>query len=439
MNIDDLDDDVTAPREGVIECKCIKITQPIGTFYVGVLSAEDLIEISFSDTREYKEERLVESISGIQRPLKRSRVEELSRYVNTFDASFPTAVILSMRSEDAKFDAKTSTMRIARGRDVARVLDGQHRIAGLRAFRAEDDTVFEVNVTIFVDMEMESQALLFSTINLKQTQVDNSLVFVLFEYAKRRSPQRTCHTIARVLNDDEDGPFYRRVMLLGTATGLPSESLTQAAFVKPLLALISIDPDTDRDRLRRGKDVLIDEAQIRTKKMVFRKLFAAEEDDQIADVLSDYFSAVQARWPGAWNLRQKGLILNRTTGYRALMRFLPLTIFHLHTSTPSFEQFEEIFAKVRLVDEDFSPDNYKPGSSGEASLLRRLIANTGIGENAAWKPDRIDPDSPAGMRRWASELGITERRLAGLVEKHGSNPEEVRRALANYQAKDSVE
>ncbi len=27
-----------------------------------------------------------------------------------------------------------------------------------------------------------------------------------------------------------------------------------------------------------------------------------------------------------WNVKQKGLILNRTTGYRALMQFLPLVI-----------------------------------------------------------------------------------------------------------------
>jgi DGQHR domain-containing protein len=380
--MDDADEEEgTGIGPNPILCRCLEITQPIGTFYVGVLDSRELQEIVKFDIREYKELRLVESISGIERPLKRARVLELSKYVNMLDASFPTGIILAMSSRNARFKESTRTLEIARKPDVARVLDGQHRIWGLKEFRGQK---FEVNVTVFVDMEMEEQALLFSTINLKQTPVEGSLVYDLYEYAKSRSPQRTCHTIARVLNKD-DGPFRNRIMILGHATGQREESLTQAAFVKPLLALISADPAQDRDDLKRGRPLSLTGPEKRTRRLVFRQLFIEERDDEIADVLSDYFGAVQRRWREAWDIRAKGLILNRTTGYRALMRFLPFVIFHLKTQEPTSEQLQEVFEKVTLKWDEFTPETFKPGTGGEAALLRRLMANTGINESEPWK------------------------------------------------------
>ena len=258
---------------------------------------------------------------------------------------------------------------------------------GLKEFAGEK---FEINVTMFVDMEMEEQALLFSTINLKQTPVEGSLVFDLYEYAKSRSPQRTCHTIARVLNKD-DGPFHNRVMILGRAIGLREESLTQAAFVKPLLALISADPDQDRDDLKRGRRLSVTGPEKRTKRLVFRQMFIEERDDEIADVLSNYFTAVRHKWRDAWDVRTRGLVLNRTTGYRALMRFLPYVIFSLKTEKPTLEQFQAVFEKVALRWDEFTPENFKPGTSGETALLHRLMANAGISESEAWKGMSTSP------------------------------------------------
>jgi hypothetical protein len=68
---------------------------------------------------------------------------------------------------------------------------------------------------------------------------------------------------------------------------------------------------------------------IRTRKLIFRNMFIREEDANIAKVLWNYFTAVALRWPIAWNQKQRGLILNRTTGYRALMQFLPIVILSL--------------------------------------------------------------------------------------------------------------
>jgi hypothetical protein len=85
-------------------------------------------------------------------------------------------------------------------------------------------------------------------------------------------------------------------------------------------------------------------------------------------------------------LRQKGLVLNRTTGYRALMRFLPFTLFSFGLDrVPPSAWFDELFKAVNLADKEFNPDNFKPGTSGESALLRQLMASTKIPENVAWK------------------------------------------------------
>ena len=58
-------------------------------------------------------------------------------------------------------------MRIANEEDVAKIIDGQHRIAGLEAFDKNGDS-FQMIATIFVDMDMEDQAMVFATINLSR-------------------------------------------------------------------------------------------------------------------------------------------------------------------------------------------------------------------------------------------------------------------------------
>jgi len=365
---------------------CIEISQPIGNFYIGVMDSHDLVRISFADRRRIEQdEREVEVVSGLQRPLSMKRVKELQQYVTNIDASFPTAIILAITSENAAFDPKTKTMRVRDDANVAKIIDGQHRIEGLLGYQQPEK--FQLNVTLFVDMDMEDQAIVFSTINLKQTPVGKSLVVDLFDYAKTRSPQKTAHNVARLLTSREQSPFYQKIMILGTATGKASETLTQAGFVDPLIKYISWDPMSDRDQLKRGKKLpFATPAEIRVRKVIFRNLFIEERDAEIAKIMWNYFKGVEQRWPEAWGPRKTGLVLNRTTGYRALMRFLPLAYLTLGRDTViPVAEFKSIFDKVKLKDEDFTPEEFKPGSSGQSQLFKKLVGDTKIDEHAVWR------------------------------------------------------
>src|ERR1700676_1519049 len=82
----------------------LKVRQPIGEFFVGVLDSRRLCEITHFDIRRILHEREFETYLGIQRPLNEDRVEEIEQYVQTIDACFPTAVILSVSGNCAKYD-----------------------------------------------------------------------------------------------------------------------------------------------------------------------------------------------------------------------------------------------------------------------------------------------------------------------------------------------
>ena len=262
---------------------------------------------------------------------------------------------------------------------IARVLDGQHRIEGLKSLRG-GHLDFEVNISVFIDMDIESQAYLFSVVNLAQTKVNKSLVYDLFEFSRARSPQKSAHQIAVALDRDPKSAFFKRIKRLGVATrGRFTETLTQATFVQALLPYISKDPVEDRDLFLRGKSPHpADAAELKI--TIFRNMFLEEKELEIADIIFNYFAAVREKWPNAWESGGYGVILNKTNGFKALMRLLrPL---YLHLARPGdvvqMGSFLTMLKKSKLQDSDLNTDNFKPGTSGEMALFRSLHNDLGL-------------------------------------------------------------
>lgn len=364
---------------GKMQFPCIEVVQPIGTFYIASIPCEILCAITYSDVRRIEGERKFESYLGIQRKLDPMRVRKIRDYVNTIDASFPSGIIIAVDSRCATFDPQSKTMTLdpydgddekISMQQIAKVLDGQHRIEGLRGYKGE----FQLNVSIFIDADIAQQAYLFSTVNLAQTKVNKSLAYDLFDLANVRSPQKLCHTIAVTLNRLPESPLYERIKRLGTATpGCFTETITQATFVTALMSYVSLDENKDRDTYMRGKKPAkadVDESR----KTIFRNMMIDEKDNDIAVILFNYFSAIRQRWPQAWNNFGLGNILNRTNGFRAFMRFLRPAYLQLVSpgEVPTIQQFSHIFSKISI--QDFSSDTYKPGSSGESLLYQTLCS-----------------------------------------------------------------
>ena len=372
-----------------ISFPCFHTRQPAGDFFVGVMQWRDLCEIAHFDVRRViQSERDIERYLGIQRPLNTRRVKELGDYVNYVDASFPSSIIIAVSGDCASYDHERREMTLSNiprdsiedsvlFRNIARVIDGQHRIAGLMEFRGDD---FQVSVTILVDFDIAEQAHIFSTVNLSQTKVSKSLAYDLFELARTRSPQKTCHNVAVALDQNEKSPFYKRIKRLGVATtGRIGETLTQSTFVEGLLSHMTSDARKDRDLLLRGIKIKRANSDF-LKRLPLRNMFIDDRDLDIALLIGNYFDAVRMRWPDAWAHNDKGLMLNKTNGFRALIRiFKPM---YLQLAEPGMivdtDEFLKVFEKSELVDDDFSVERFAPGTSGEALMFRTLEADLGL-------------------------------------------------------------
>lgn len=367
-----------------LKIPAIPVEQPIGTFYLASIPAHELVEMASADLRRMESE--LDRYVGIQRQLNPARVTEIGKFVNSVDATFPTSVVLSIRGDCASFDPKLGVLTLKEGQDeetgnyvewdrIANILDGQHRVEGLKSFAGE---TFAVPVSIFVDADIADQAYIFATVNLAQTKVNKSLVYDLLDYAKARSPQRSAHDIVVALDGYPKSPLFEKIKRLGTATpGRDgTETLAQATVVNSLLPLISKDPETDRFDLAKGKKVSAELSSYAATPL--RYLWVEEKDTTIAKILFEYFSAVRNRWPDAWGSMQKGAILTRTNGFRALMKFFRLVYLKERRQADpdrpvvKSESYAKYFERVELEDDDFNSNKFLPGTSGETQLFNKL-------------------------------------------------------------------
>lgn len=333
--------------------------------------------MSASDIRRLRHSEL-DSYIGIQRRLNKDRMKEIVNYVNSFDATFPTAVILAIDDENAEFDSESSEIVLSDDGEslgeIATVLDGQHRIEGLKSFRGDD---FQQPVCIFIGADMHTKATIFATVNLAQTKVNRSLAYDLLDYEKMDSPQKVAHNISVNLDRMEESPFRGRIKRLGVATeGRGRETLTQATIVEMLVNLfLSSDAIRDRNSLweRLSRSDLPDDGD----RYPFRFLYRGNQDGEILANIINFFSAIAERYPKSWKeVKRTGNVLPKTNGFRALMRSLrdvyPVLRKRAGEDVLMSYHYREFVDLIELSDNDFTTENFPAGTSGEAKMYTFL-------------------------------------------------------------------
>lgn len=322
------------PRPVVLPC--ISVSQPIGTFYLTCMKAGELLNrVDIHRPRGLDPA----SLQNVQRELSGRRAREIAAYVADPDATFPTSIIVSaypgqvhaaasgtklvlgkapIRTDVGDLESPDlSTLEaLGDGDKFGEVIDGQHRLMGLKEAGADNSASayydFELPVVFMLRLAPQHRAYVFSTINSKQTRVSSSLIIDLFGLATTRGPRKSCHDVAAALNATEGGPFFSTLKMLGKKNH-PTESLTQGSFAKYLLELISKTPDDDERALKRG------EAASPDARCPLRHFFLDERDDMIVRVLDNYFTAVREVYPMAW-ADPETYALRRTVGFAALMK-----------------------------------------------------------------------------------------------------------------------
>jgi DGQHR domain-containing protein len=343
----------------------IKIVQPIGTFYISALSAEIVARITTVERREYDNNS--NSNSGIQRAISIKRVNEIAKYTIDPDATFPTPIIISIKDipsnnlTETYFEFNEETI-------IGEIIDGQHRIEGLK--KSEKISEFTLPIILMFNLQEEDKAYVFSIINSKQTQVTKSLIYDLFSVAESRSPQKTCHELARLLNSDEESPFYRRLKMLG-AKDSPEASLSQGSFIKYLMPLISKKPDEDYVDIKLKKTLKDDET------IPLRYYFINDEDSVIYKVLLNAFKALKDTFPKEWTTPDQ-YILSKTTGYGAVIGALKILIKEGRENKDlTYDFFRDVFQNFKsdLVNKNqqLTSEYYKSNEQEQTRLTRDIL------------------------------------------------------------------
>ena len=120
-----------------------KITQPVGTFFVGSFDAYALLEVCKFDFRRIDDAGGHKEFLGFQRKLDLKRVRAIERYIRTLDAVFPTAVVISVDERCASISSSDNGVSVLKLQafhdtetpdfkvefeDIASIIDGQHRM-----------------------------------------------------------------------------------------------------------------------------------------------------------------------------------------------------------------------------------------------------------------------------------------------------------------------
>ncbi|MCQ2159472.1 MAG: DGQHR domain-containing protein [Bacteroidales bacterium] len=359
----------------------LKVSQPIGCYYLTSLNASELCPIVKVNT--------LKDGKGPQRDPNKGRITEISNYCDDPDATFPTAIIVSINEKDGDvtftYNDLNHELCITYNTTIGEVIDGQHRILGLK--KSSNAKAFDLPVVFVVNPTNEQKAYIFSIINSKQEKVNASHIYELFGVIEQRSPYKTAHNVARVMNYSKQSPFYHRLKMLGKIDqGQLDATLSQGSFAKRLVSLISKNPDDDQRNIKRDKPLTDDP------KCPFRKYFIDDRDDVIIAIMSNCFNALSKVFSEEWS-DPKQFILWKSTGYNAIIDSIPETF--------------ELAKRIGRIDESLFTDIFQE--------LKQLL-KTGIEINGQ--------QSPRNVQLTSSYFGSGEsesRRLGQYLSKAISN------------------
>ncbi|MBW9155514.1 DGQHR domain-containing protein [Clostridium tagluense] len=358
-----------------LEIDVIEVFQPIGNLYIGKIDGNTLYKMAKADIRKITDN---DQYLGIQRNLDRKRVEAIKKYIWTTDASFPNSIILNISSEDI-VESSSNKLVLKISDNTFSIIDGQHRLAGFEEGNIES---FELVVAIFVDLDMEQQAVLFSTINTEQKKVDPSFKYDLESYSSIETPRKVARDLALAFNTDTDSPWYRRIKMTGKKDRLSGDGIiTLKAFIEPILSLIYPDKSDSyqiRDKIVNFENqenpsdkvklnAVFDLNQYDNRKYIFWSMYVNEQEEIIFKILLNYYKALYANLKNDWG--SKSSILTKTTGYNAIMYLLfDIYIIGMSKRDFSYEFFKEVLSPLKSL--SGSLDSHTYGGSGESSSRR---------------------------------------------------------------------
>jgi DGQHR domain-containing protein len=201
------------------------------------LPAGILVDISYASVRGKDDEP-----GAIQRLLNTRRIEDIKKFTLA-GGDYPAAIILNWVSKDNQnpLHKNAQTISFSNVPRSAQIIDGQHRIAGIKSAINEcsDIADLEISVAIYENLTTQECADIFLAINTEQKPVPLSLVFDLYGIASESVIDRAAvraRDIAIYLNETDDSPFHSQIKFPGASKRKGGIALsTVITSIKPLV------------------------------------------------------------------------------------------------------------------------------------------------------------------------------------------------------------
>lgn len=272
-------------------------------FVLTTMPAGVLADITYTAVRG------VDIQSGaVQRVLTVKRIQSVAEFVLA-GGDFPGAIVLNWQEKLVKKDKK---LTFKTKENLAQIIDGQHRVAGLKEAIDSRKTIrkLEIPVVIYEKLTDEECADIFLSINTQQKAVSRSLVYDLYGISSKITSDPAivrARDIAEHLNTDSDSSYCGLIKFPG-------------------------------DKLRRG-GVALSSAVSAIKELVsengsFDQIGVSELEAQITCLLN-YFSALKLCYGDAWF--EKTNVYQYSAGFTAACQFFQLSIIPYCNNKGSFE------------------------------------------------------------------------------------------------------
>jgi len=341
----------------------IKIDQPIGTMFLTKLPAKIVSEISATFNRKPYNDN-VSRYEGIQRRLEPARVKSIAEFCKRDDAMFPTPIILSAPSNSFIINEEDQTITISEDGIYCSIIDGQHRIEGIKDSGYIDK--FELLIEFVFDTDPARDAYLFSVINGNQKPMSKSLIYDLFAVTKARTVEKLCNKIMRELNSNIKSKMIGKIKMLGYKDEFsPNGVVSQARLVDELKKLISDNTSRDNYDIEVGNEL----KELNAEKYIFREWFVYRDDEKIIDENIKFFNAwLTAIEKYSKPVNIKKTILEKSLGLSCAYRLLMI----LYSESVEYEN-----AIYRIIEKFYLKglDNksFSSSESGLVDLLYTLI------------------------------------------------------------------
>lgn len=367
-----------------IQTQALRFTQNKRAMYLTFLPVRTLLGITKVDmwdpgtpiTDDPKE--LLKQ--GYQRETIRAHFTKVGRYVaKETDALLPTSVLLNARG-NLSFDEARGTLTIPEQALPLWIVDGQHRLAGLRyaVDELQQDQVgdFLVPVTIVEDMGKLDEIRHFYIINSTQKRVRTDLADRLLRaiaatdirvkthlMRSRRDWKLRAIKICDLLNEWKDSPWEGRIRK-PNAPRIGNAVISQVSFCTSL------------------KPVIISDTM------------SGYSDSELARVLNAFWEAIRSLMPEVFQSPQD-FVIQKTPGVYPLHMVAPKV---LRKCRDEDNFSDDRIAQIMGADSDrFSdPDFWRSGGDGAALYTGMGAFNQLANEIEERLADQLEPNSRPG-------------------------------------------